>query len=306
MVRNALKSHELTNRDIPTIKDEDDCRFRVDILHKEKGEREEEYTVNEFYGLLYETNKNEMVFVIVFNIFIAISEMAGLVFLQLAIDEAFLPFDRTKIYLWTFAVGFFWLLKAIFSHNLFYESNMISAKSKNVIILMIYEKIAKLSKNVVDGHEIGKIINMISNDFNVVELKVKDLLMTISFPIKLIGYFFLLFYRLGWMCLILFVFIFFIICFQLLLGKFSGHFLKQINVQKDQRIKIYTEIIEGIKVIKLYGWEIAFKQMIQTIREKEIGCFIKHKLVRSFLMITKDCSAYLCAFGCFIIIFYSS
>ena len=92
--------------------------------------------------------------------------MAGLVFLQLAIDEAFPPFDRTKIYFWVFAIGLFWLLKAIFSHNLFYESNMIAAKSKNVIILMIYEKIAGLSKNVVDGHEIGKIINMISNDFH--------------------------------------------------------------------------------------------------------------------------------------------
>ena len=130
--------------------------------------------------------------------------------------------------------------------------------------------------------------------------------MTISFPIKLIGYFFLFFYRLGWMCLILFAFIIFTIFLQLLLGKLLGHFLQQINVEKDQRIKIYTEIIEGIKVIKLYGWEMAFKQIIQTIREKEIKCLIKLKLVRSFLLITWDCSVYLCSFGCFIIIFYSS
>jgi hypothetical protein len=33
-------------------------------------------------------------------------------------------------------------------------------------------------------------------------------------------------------------------------------------------MKVCGEIIEGIKFIKLYGWEIAFKKIIQSLRKK--------------------------------------
>ena len=122
------------------------------MYEEKEKEREEEYTVDEVYQLLYQANKNEMVFVIIWNIFMAITKIGGLVFLQLAIDEAFPPFDKTKIYLYVLGIGVCWFLKALFSHNLFYDCNMIAAKSKNVIILMIYEKISTLSKNIVEKH----------------------------------------------------------------------------------------------------------------------------------------------------------
>ena len=40
--------------------------------------------------------------------------------------------------------------------------------------------------------------------------------------------------------------------------------------QKDERIKIMNEILNGIKVIKLYSWEFSFMNTILQIRNKEI------------------------------------
>ena len=62
-------------------------------------------------------------------------------------------------------------------------------------------------------------------------------------------------------------------------------------------------MVEGIKAIKLYGWEMAFKDIIQTIREREIVAFFKLKMVKSVLAITKEVSIYLVAFLWFWIIF---
>jgi hypothetical protein len=53
-------------------------------------------------------------------------------------------------------------------------------------------------------------------------------------------------------------------------------------VFKDKRIQTTSEVIEGIKFIKLYGWEIAFRRIIQSIREKEISNYKKVSLGRSF------------------------
>jgi ATP-binding cassette, subfamily C (CFTR/MRP), member 1 len=35
-------------------------------------------------------------------------------------------------------------------------------------------------------------------------------------------------------------------------------------------VQLTTETIEGIKYVKLYGWETAFKRIIEKVREKEI------------------------------------
>ena len=40
--------------------------------------------------------------------------------------------------------------------------------------------------------------------------------------------------------------------------------------KKDERVRIITEILNGIKVIKLYGWELSFVKRINSIREEEM------------------------------------
>lgn len=47
---------------------------------------------------------------------------------------------------------------------------------------------------------------------------------------------------------------------------------------KDKRIKMMNEIINGIRILKLYAWEPAFIRSITSIREKELG-YIRQKAV---------------------------
>ncbi len=39
---------------------------------------------------------------------------------------------------------------------------------------------------------------------------------------------------------------------------------------KDQRIKMMNEILNGIKVLKLYAWENSFQSHVNRIRDKEV------------------------------------
>jgi hypothetical protein len=55
--------------------------------------------------------------------------------------------------------------------------------------------------------------------------------------------------------------------------------MKQMVV-KDQRIKMMNEILNGIKVLKLNAWEMAFIRSITHIREKELG-YIRQKAIIS-------------------------
>ena len=44
---------------------------------------------------------------------------------------------------------------------------------------------------------------------------------------------------------------------------------------KDKRIKLMNELLGGIKVIKLYGWEPSFIDQVQEIRKKEVKALLK-------------------------------
>jgi hypothetical protein len=39
---------------------------------------------------------------------------------------------------------------------------------------------------------------------------------------------------------------------------------------KDTRTKLLNEILNGIKVIKLYAWEGAFEKSVSQVRDKEV------------------------------------
>ena len=51
---------------------------------------------------------------------------------------------------------------------------------------------------------------------------------------------------------------------------------------KDHRIKMMNEILNGIKVLKLYAWEVAFIRRINDIREKELRCIRKKAFISAF------------------------
>jgi ATP-binding cassette subfamily C (CFTR/MRP) protein 2 len=50
---------------------------------------------------------------------------------------------------------------------------------------------------------------------------------------------------------------------------------------KDHRIKMMNEVFNGIKVLKLYAWEVAFIRRINDIRDKELKCIRKKAILSS-------------------------
>lgn len=53
------------------------------------------------------------------------------------------------------------------------------------------------------------------------------------------------------------------------------------NIVADRKSKLINEVIEGIRMIKMYGWEISFKKMIDELRSKEIMLYIKRAIISS-------------------------
>lgn len=73
---------------------------------------------------------------------------------------------------------------------------------------------------------------------------------------------------------------------------------------KDKRSKLCNEILNGIKVIKLYAWEVPMMEAVERIRAKELKCILHAGLVRSVIDTFNFTSPFLVAIGSFSLFYY--
>jgi ABC-type multidrug transport system fused ATPase/permease subunit len=122
----------------------------------------------------------------------------------------------------------------------------------------------------------------------------------------IIGSSVLLIVRLGWPGALGMAVVLLVIPISNFISRHYGKLLQEINIYKDKRIKTTTEMIEGIKYIKLYGWEIAFRRIIQNLREQEILNYKKLSFSRSVERAAGSSLGYFAVIGMFITVHYFS
>jgi len=63
--------------------------------------------------------------------------------------------------------------------------------------------------------------------------------------------------------------------------------------QKDCRIRLMNEILNGIKVIKLYAWEDHFQKVVQNVRHKELSFIKKIAYINTSVPFSWKCASFL-------------
>ncbi|ETE72132.1 Multidrug resistance-associated protein 1, partial [Ophiophagus hannah] len=82
-------------------------------------------------------------------------------------------------------------------------------------------------------------------------------------------------------------------------GSLRGRFQVAHMKSKDSRIKLMNEILNGIRVLKLYAWELAFKQKVLQIRQEELKVLKKSAYLAAIGTFTWVCAPFLVALSTF-------
>ncbi|KAJ8933696.1 hypothetical protein NQ314_013862 [Rhamnusium bicolor] len=123
-------------------------------------------------------------------------------------------------------------------------------------------KIMKLNQKSLGQTAAGQVINLLSNDVNRFDLVMLFLhyLWIMPFQVVLITYF--IWQEVGY------------------LGKLTGKLRLKVANKTDIRVKLMSEIISGIQVIKMYAWEKPFEKVIKSARSTEIDDLTKTSYLR--------------------------
>ncbi|GIL43241.1 hypothetical protein Vafri_1038 [Volvox africanus] len=154
---------------------------------------------------------------------------------------------------------------------------------KIALIDMIYDKSLRITSAVKSDMGTGTIVNLQSNDTAKLWSLVLYLHVIWNGPFQILVVMFLLVRIMNWgpsMAGLAVTVV--IIPLTTLLGKALAKSRRDQIKYTDQRVKMCSEVITGIKAIKLYAWEVPYVDRIQDLREKELGQIKKTQALSMF------------------------
>eukprot|EP01052_Picozoa_sp_SAG31_P000287 SAG31_NODE_9_length_42330_cov_441.979162_2_plen_374_part_00 len=143
-------------------------------------------------------------------------------------------------------------------------------KMKTAITTALYKKSLKLSARGKAKSSTGEMINLMANDTERLLFAAVSFNMAFSTPILIIGALVQLINEIGASALGgVAVMLVVLMTNGPIMGKIKGLETQKMRLG-DERVKIMTELIQGIKIVKLYTWETAFTRSVTAKREEEI------------------------------------
>ncbi|WAQ96711.1 MRP1-like protein, partial [Mya arenaria] len=163
------------------------------------------------------------------------------------------------------------MFQSIISHQYFHACTVVGMRLRTAIIGSVYEKMLKLSNTARRSSTVGEIVNLMSVDAQRFNDMMTNIHMIWSGPVQITISIIFLWRTLGPSIMAgVGVMVVMIPLNAVVANKVKEYQVQQMNL-KDKRIKMMNEILNGIKVLKLYAWEPSFEKKVLEIRNKELA-----------------------------------
>ncbi|CAF1671793.1 unnamed protein product, partial [Adineta ricciae] len=198
-----------------------------------------------------------------------ISQPLLLIFLM----DYFHPCSQMSLWkAWSFAISM--ILVAFLSSFLFnqayYHLLKLSLEMRIAYQGLIFRKILRLSSFQLNEVNSGKITNLLSNDACQIEMALLFFHHLWLSPIEIILIVYFFWYFIKSLSLIAIGYTVLLLLIQMLFSRIFLHYQNQILQKTDERIKIMSEIIKSMRIIKMYTWQIPMENQIHRIRKNEL------------------------------------
>ncbi|KAE8579699.1 hypothetical protein XENTR_v10024156 [Xenopus tropicalis] len=202
-------------------------------------------------------------------------------------------------YLYTFLLFFCACLQTLILHKYFHICFVTGMRLKTAVVGLVYRKALVINNSARRTSTIGEIVNLMSVDAQRFMDLATYINMIWSAPLQVILAFYLLWQNLGPSVLAgIAVMVLLVPVNAVIAMKTKKYQVVQMKC-KDNRIKLMNEILNGIKVLKLYAWELAFKEKVLGIRKDELKVLKKSAYLAAVGTFTWVCAPFLVALSTF-------
>ncbi|KAM8876677.1 ATP-binding cassette sub-family C member 3 isoform 2-T2 [Synchiropus picturatus] len=180
---------------------------------------------------------------------------------------------------WGFMLAFLMFFTAFMQtlvlHQHFQYCFVTGMNIRTALIGAIYRKSLVITNAAKRSSTVGEVVNLMSVDAQRFMDLTTFLNMLWSAPVQIVLALYFLWQTLGPSVLAGVAVMILLIPFNAVIAMKTRAYQVELMQHKDSRIKLMNEILNGIKVLKLYAWENSFRDKVLEIRQKELNVLKK-------------------------------
>ncbi|XP_034806715.3 multidrug resistance-associated protein 1 isoform X2 [Pan paniscus] len=196
-------------------------------------------------------------------------------------------------------------LQTLVLHQYFHICFVSGMRIKTAVIGAVYRKALVITNSARKSSTVGEIVNLMSVDAQRFMDLATYINMIWSAPLQVILALYLLWLNLGPSVLAGVAVMVLMVPVNAVMAMKTKTYQVAHMKSKDNRIKLMNEILSGIKVLKLYAWELAFKDKVLAIRQEELKVLKKSAYLSAVGTFTWVCTPFLvalCTFAVYVTI----
>uniref|UniRef100_G3T738 Multidrug resistance-associated protein 1 n=1 Tax=Loxodonta africana TaxID=9785 RepID=G3T738_LOXAF len=190
-------------------------------------------------------------------------------------------------------------LQTLVLHQYFHICFVSGMRIKTAVIGAVYRKALVITNSARKSSTVGEIVNLMSVDAQRFMDLATYINMIWSAPLQVILALYLLWLNLGPSVLAGVAVMILMVPLNAVMAMKTKTYQVAHMKSKDNRIKLMNEILNGIKVLKLYAWELAFKDKVLAIRQEELKVLKKSAYLAAVGTFTWVCTPFLVALSTF-------
>ncbi|XP_003374070.1 putative multi drug resistance-associated protein [Trichinella spiralis] len=194
------------------------------------------------------------------------------------------------------------LIFTVLTQYHFHMVYQLSIKVRSTLVSALFTKSLRLSNAARRQSTIGEVVNLMSVDVQRFTDVVLYISMIGSAPYQILLSVYFLWEVIGASVLSGVGFLILLIPLNYFISSKQNKLQVSQMKYKDERMKLVNEILNGIKVLKLYAWEMAFGKQVNNIRKKELDILKTAAYYRAATSFIWTCAPFLVKLNLFIFI----
>lgn len=144
------------------------------------------------------------------------------------------------------------------SRDIFFTPTHFIVSLLSQVLRMSQSKLAKITS--------GYVINLVSNDIQRLDLATQNLFASLRSPFDLVILGILLWVLIGWQAVTGLAFALILIPYEAEMTGWVAKLRMQAARVTDKRLGVMNEIVSGIRAVKMYAWELPYRDAVRAIR----------------------------------------
>ncbi|CAG9575824.1 unnamed protein product [Danaus chrysippus] len=193
------------------------------------------------------------------------------------------PESYRNAHIHNFLLNFLSILSALMLNHTNLSQGCVGMRVRIASCSLIYRKILKLNRVGISKTDSGQVINLMSNDVNRFDIAstLLNFLWVMPIVVPVVSY--LVWQHIGYATLAALAVIFLqTVTVQAYLSNRQGILRGKIAKRTDERVKVMSELVNGVQVIKMYAWEKPFEKLVDKLRKIEIKFILRTSFIKGF------------------------